>query len=105
MAAALNACAELHKRGELDGSLEPVGRQSSFEFLAEDGVADGEVADGGIGPEGSVKRKRAYKRKVSLLTSSFFFIFVFLFCAFVSLAGFRCTPLSFFVGQGWGFFG
>lgn len=34
--------------------------------MAEGEVCDCEVADGGVGMDGSVKRNRAYKRKVHL---------------------------------------
>ena len=67
MCAALNACVELHQRGELDTNLEPVDRCSTFEFVGQDNSGECEVADGGLGWDGSLKRRRAYKRKVGVV--------------------------------------
>ena len=64
MIAAHSACQALYKANELDQNLEPFWEPTFPAFAGEEDSADFVVADGGLGREGSVKRKRAYRRKV-----------------------------------------
>ena len=63
MAAALFACEELHKNGELDDDLLPVRTLSDEESLSE----EEETEPGGKKKtkDGTKKRRRRYGRKVS----------------------------------------
>ncbi|KAL9952676.1 hypothetical protein ACROYT_G039967 [Oculina patagonica] len=72
MLAALEACRRLHKKGELSDELQPVFRFRVPRLTAEGEVCECEVADSGVGMDGSVKRNRAYKRKFpSILENNF----------------------------------
>ena len=69
MAAALNACKELHRIGELDDDLLPVCSLSDEESESEE---EEDECDGKKRKKpGTKKRKRVYERKVKMFSTSF----------------------------------
>ena len=64
MLAACRACQALYEANELEENLEPIWKLPFPEYTDQETGAEFVVADGGLGWDGSVKRKRAYNRKV-----------------------------------------
>ena len=71
MAAAQNACQALFEANELDHNLEPFWKLPFPKFTKQETGVEFVVADSGVGRDGSVKRKRAYKRKVLNVSSNY----------------------------------
>lgn len=72
--AALEACRVLHMAGELDGNLQPIGKESfhllfSAEDIMLDEVDQAQSAEGADPRPGTNKRRQYYQKRVSSLVT------------------------------------